>query len=247
VRCVERLRRVASETLEAGKIPLVMGGEHTLAVAGISAALQHFDGDLGLLWIDAHADINTPGSSTTGNIHGMPLAALAGWPSEATRELDVEWRELREVLGDGPWLDLQRVIWYGLREVDLVERPRLTGLPITMHEIDRHGVEAVVGLIDERFRNLGVRNLWISFDVDALDPIFAPGTGTAVRGGLTYREAHLTAELIREALDAEDCPYRLVGVDLVETNPVYDSLNATANMSVGWLASLFGKTILGRR
>jgi arginase len=114
-----------------------------------------------------------------------------------------------------------------------------------MQDIDRFGMERVVQEFDEWMRGNGARNLWISFDVDALDPILAPGTGTAVRGGLSYREGHLCAELLRENLDATDCPYQLVGLDLVETNPLYDSHNETARMAVEWIASLFGKTILG--
>lgn len=244
---VKDLRELVMTSLIGGRVPVVLGGEHSLAMAGISAAIQHFEGDLGLLWIDAHADINTPDTSDTGNIHGMPVAALAGLPSGSEGQVDDEWRQLLGALDLSQKLDLEATVWYGLRDVDRAERPRLAGLPITMHDIDRHGVEAEVNRLCSWFDRSGVRQLWISFDVDALDPILAPGTGTGVRGGLTYREAHLTAELIREALDARGCRFKLVGVDLVETNPLYDSQNETAKMSVEWLASLFGKTILGTR
>jgi len=247
LQCVGELREKVLESLEGGRVPVVLGGDHSLGMAGVSAALQCFQGDLGLLWIDAHADINTPGSSDSGNVHGMPVAALAGLPSDCEGQVDLEWHELSDVLGRDYRLDLEATIWYGLRDVDPTERSRLAGCPITMHDIDRHGVQAMVSRIDEWYIQSGVRQIWISFDVDALDPILAPGTGTGVRGGLTYREAHLTAELIREALDARCCPYRLVGVDIVETNPLYDSRNETAKVSVEWLASLFGKTILGTR
>jgi arginase len=247
LKCVSQLRSTVLESLREDRIPIVLGGEHTLAMSGVSAALQHFEGDLGLLWIDAHADINTPGSTNSGNVHGMPVAALAGMSSDTDGKPNEEWEELLTVLGSGPRLDLEATVWYGLRDVDPAERNRLAGLPITMHQIDRYGVGSVVSMIDEWYRKSGVRQLWISFDVDALDPILAPGTGTGVRGGLTYREAHLTAELIRESLDERVCPYRLVGVDVVETNPLYDSRNQTAKMSVEWLSSLFGKTILGKR
>jgi len=247
IKCIHLLRERVLESLRGGRIPVVIGGEHSLAMGGVSAALQHFEGDLGLLWIDAHADINTPGSSSTGNLHGMPVAALAGLPSDAVGKTDDEWRGLLQALGPTYRLDLEATVWYGLRDVDGAERGRLAGCPITMHDIDRHGVEAMVSRIDDWLRRCGVRQLWISFDVDALDPILAPGTGTGVRGGLTYREAHLTAELIREALDTRSCPYQLAGVDLVETNPLFDTQNQTAKMSVEWIASLFGKTILGTR
>ncbi len=241
---VRVLRSTVLSSLAKGNVPIILGGEHTLAVAGVSAALETFGDGMALLWIDAHADINTPGTSDSGNVHGMPLAALTGMPSGVDGQTDVEWRELQSVL-EGPRLRADRTAWYAIRDVDPHERPRLKGLAITMHDIDRHGVDATVRQLDEWLRRSGAKHLWISFDVDALDPFLAPGTGTAVRGGLSYREAHLCAELIREAIDLPGCPYKLVGVDLVETNPLYDTLNETAKMAVEWIASLFGKTILG--
>jgi len=246
--CTTRLRTVAREIIEAGNTPIVLGGEHTLAMGGISAALNHFAGGVGLLWIDAHADINSPGTTDTGNLHGMPIAALAGMPSGSSGVTDDQWRRLQAALVPKRNLALASTVWFGLRDVDSAERGRVaSGCAITMHDIDRHGVEATVTRIDTFLRQAGVRHLWISFDVDALDPVLAPGTGTGVRGGLTYREAHLTAELIREFLDTPDCPYTLAGVDIVETNPLFDSQNDTAKMAVEWLASLFGKTILGKK
>jgi arginase len=234
--------------LASGNTPIVLGGEHTLAMGGVSAALDRFDGSLGLLWIDAHADINSPGTTDTGNLHGMPIAALAGMSSGATGAADAQWQRLQAALVPGHKLEIANTVWFGLRDVDPAERARVAaGCAITMHDIDRHGVAATVARIDAWLRSAGVRQLWISFDVDALDPVLAPGTGTGVRGGLTYREAHLTAELLREFLDAEGCPYTLVGVDIVETNPLFDSQNETAKMAVEWLSSLFGKTILGRK
>lgn len=241
---VRALQARARETLVKGAVPLILGGEHTLAVAGIGAALEEGD-DLAVLWIDAHADANTPGTSHSGNIHGMPLAALWGLESGAAGVVDRQWRALRDLLGPA-CLRPEWTAWYGLRDVDPAERPRLNGLALTMHDIDRRGVDATMGRFHEWLRGTGATRLWISFDVDALDPVLAPGTGTAVRGGLTYREAHLVAELLREGLDAPGCPYRLAGVDLVETNPLVDRFNETAAMGVEWAASLFGKRILGR-
>jgi len=246
-KCLTELRARTFSALQNDKVPLLLGGEHTIAAAGVGAALQKFNGSLGLLWIDAHADINTPGTSTTGNIHGMPLAALAGLPSETTGRADDEWRELVDLLVVGSKLNLDTTVWFGLRDVDRAERAHLRGHPITMHDIDRIGVVDLVEGMDRWWRKAGIQQIWISFDVDALDPVLAPGTGTGVRGGLTYREAHLTAELLREKLDRKDCPYRLVGADVVETNPLFDSCNETAKMAVEWLSSLFGKTILGTR
>lgn len=236
--------RVAA-AFETGAFPLVLGGEHTLSAASVGAALDATGGDLAVLWIDAHADVNTPGSSDTGNIHGMPIAALAGMPSETDdARIDREWGQLKDALG-ATRLDPARVAWFGLRDVDPAERAHLKGLPITMHEIDRYGIEACLGRVFEWLARTGCRNLWISFDVDALDPFLAPGTGTAVRGGLSYREAHLLAELLSEWLGGESCPVRLVGLDVMETNPIFDANNGTATVAVEWIASLFGKRILG--
>ena len=241
--CVEQLRHFATQALETGDMPLILGGEHTLAAGGISAALERED-HLGLLWIDAHGDVQTPGSSETGNIHGMPIAALQGLPSGVDGPRDVQWRRLLQSLGPKR-LSPSQTAWYGLRDVDPGEKPRIQqGFAVTMHEIDRYGIEETVNRLDIFWRSSNTRRLWISFDVDVLDPILAPGTGTAVRGGLSYREAHLFAELLRERMDEPGCPYKLLGIDVVETNPLADTNNETAKMAVEWVASLLGKTIL---
>jgi arginase len=247
--CVRDLRQRVSEVLAEGSIPMVLGGEHTIALGCVSAALAAHS-DLALLWIDAHADLNVPGTSITGNLHGMPIAALWGLDSrlDPMDARDPEWRQLLQIVGPNR-LAPYRTAWYALRDVDLGEKKHVAEAPgslcLTMHEIDRLGISAAVAEFDRWMRENGARHLWISFDVDALDPVLAPGTGTAVRGGLSYREAHLTAELLHELMNAPDCPYRLVGVDLVETSPVHDTGNMTALMAVEWAASLFGKTVLG--
>jgi arginase len=240
--CVRTLRQRVAESLHEGNLPIMLGGEHTLAVASVSAALQHHGDSLAVLWIDAHADVNTPGGSVTGNLHGMPLAALWGLPSEAVGVQHQQWESLVSALGAAV-LRPERTAWYGLRDVDAAERPRLRGLPLTMHDIDRFGVAATVQRLQLWLEKEGIRKLWVSFDVDVLDPILAPGTGTAVRGGLSYREAHLLAELLHESLRAAGT--ELIGLDLVEVNPLVDRYNETAQVAVEWVASLFGKTILG--
>lgn len=238
------LKREVAEILARGHKPLVLGGEHTLALAGVASALERTNGDLAVLWIDAHADINTPGTSLTGNIHGMPLAALQGLASGIDGQADEDWERLVEEFGSTR-LSPQQVMWYGLRDVDVAERERLKpGLAISMHDVDRNGVEQTMRRVDRWIREAGMKHLWVSFDVDALDPFLAPGTGTAVRGGLTYREAHLMAELLHEFLTVRECPYSLLGLDVMETNPIVDHYNETAKMAVEWVASLFGKTIL---
>ena len=249
--CVKELKLRTIQVFGKGSIPLVIGGEHDLSIGSVAAALEMYDGDLALLWIDAHADINTPSSSRSGNLHGMPLAALQGIPSGYGGKVDLQWRRLLDEIVPPSRLNPERCSWYGLRDVDAAERDLIRRTPgdlaLTMQDVDRRGVVATMREWDSWIRQSGAKNLWISFDVDVLDPILAPGTGTAVRGGLTYREAHLCAELLREFLDAPDCPYQLVGLDVVETNPLFDSNNETAKMAVEWVGSLFGKSIMGER
>ena len=251
LKCLKSLKSQTVDSLDRGAIPLVMGGDHSVAAGSVSGALEVFDGDLALLWIDAHADANTPGTSTTGNLHGMPIAGLQGCPSGTTGRADEEWNQLLEEVVPESRLKPERCAWYGLRDVDPAERDLIRRTPgdlaITMQDVDRRGVVETMRHFDSWIRNTGAKQLWISFDVDALDPILAPGTGTAVRGGLSYREAHLIAELLREFLDAPGCPYVLAGLDVVETNPLFDSNNETAKMAVEWVGSLFGKSILGAR
>jgi arginase len=249
--CVKELKARTSDALKRGSIPLVLGGEHDLSIGSVSAALDHVGSDLALLWIDAHADANTPATSSTGNLHGMPVAALQGKPSGVSGVPDIQWSKILSEVVPSTRLFPERCAWYGLRDVDPGERDLIRDTPgdlaITMHDIDRRGAVHTMQEFDQWMRQTGAKNLWISFDVDALDPILAPGTGTAVRGGLTYREAHLCAELMREFFDAPDCPYKLAGLDVVEVNPLFDTNNETARMAVEWVGSLFGKSILGVR
>lgn len=234
------LKEAVVETLEAERIPMILGGDHSLAIGSIAGALTVFGDDLAVLWVDAHVDINTPKTSKSGNLHGMPVAALLAMKSGVKGPSEAQWRLLTDEIVPRPALAPNRIAWLGVRDADRGEREALRRmpdcLPTTMQDIDRFGVDRVVKEFDAWMRGSGATNLWISFDVDALDPILAPGTGTAVRGGLSYREAHLSAELLRDHLDAPDCPYRLVGLDLVETNPLYDSHNETAQLAVEWIA-----------
>lgn len=244
---VEQLKAATAETLERGDFPLVLGGEHSIAMGCIAAALEATQGDLAVLWIDAHADANVPGGSPTGSLHGMPIGALAARPSGTTGLVDLQWQRLIGACAQRNPLRQDRIAWLGLRDCDPAECDHITSskqsLALTMHDIDRHGLVQAVERFDAWMRLNGAAKLWISFDVDVLDPILAPGTGTAVRGGLTYREGHLLAELLREKLDADG--YDLVGLDVVEVNPTEDHANSTAKIVVEWIASLFGKTILG--
>lgn len=243
-----QLEEMVSDVLREGALPVVLGGDHSLSIGSIAAGLRHYGDDLAVLWVDAHADLNTPATSPSLNLHGMSLAALLGREAALPDPLDVQWAAIRWLVGR-TLLRPSRTAWIGLREVDPGERDAIREmpgcLPITMHDVDRQGIARCAVRFDQWMRRSGARQLWISFDVDAMDPVLAPGTGTAVHGGLTYREAHLLAELLREQMDRDDCGYRLVGLDVVETNPTRDTRNETASMATEWVASLFGKTILG--
>jgi arginase len=248
--CIAELRKRTDASLKLGYTPLILGGDHAIAMGSIAAGLNHYGESMALLWIDAHADVNTPGTSTTGNIHGMPVAALLGLESAVEDERETMWKSLLGTLGPKR-LKIDHMAWLGLRDVDPPERALIRTheqcMASTMADTDRYGLIWELRRFDVWMRAKQATHLWISFDVDALDPILAPGTGTTVTGGFSYREAHLIAEVIYEMLSADGCPYQLAGVDVVEVNPLFDQNNETARMAVQWIGSLFGKSILGAR
>ncbi len=226
----ETCARIAAKVVEesnAGAIPLVLGGDHSVAL-GTLGGLASAHGPGGVLWIDAHPDINTPDTSPSGNVHGMPLAAALGL---AGPDFESEAWPL-------PAVDPRRVALLGIRQLDEGERRLLREAGVrafSMSEIDRIGVERAVREALDRVAGPGFVHL--SFDLDALDPEIAPGVGTPVRGGLTYREAHLALELIAES--------GLVGsLEVVEVNPILDRENTTATTAVELVASALGKTII---
>lgn len=249
------LRAAVSASLGRGAVPLVLGGDHSVSIGSVSAALNHLGDRLALLWIDAHADCNSPGTTPSGNLHGMPIAALAGLadPSDPRQpwaaDLDRVWAEVIELAGPAR-LPLRNVAWFGLREVDAGEAARILGAPscycATMQTVDERGVGACVDGFWEWADQARVTHVWVSMDVDVLDPVFAPGTGTAVRGGLSYREGHLLAEMLREGFDHRSSP-ALAGLDVVEVNPLRDHANSTANVALEWILSFFGQSILHER
>jgi arginase len=209
-----------------GLMPLVLGGDHSIAM-GTLAGLNHELGRGGVLWVDAHGDINTPDSSPSGNVHGMPLAAALG-----ACGFEIEG------LGATPWVDPARVALVGVRELDAGEKALARELDLcvlTMADIDRRGIasamhEALTVVQGPSFVHL-------SLDVDVCDPEIAPGVGTPVRGGLSYREAHLAMELIAEA-------GLLTSLEVVEVNPILDHANATGALAVELVASALGARIL---
>jgi len=229
--CGQIFERVFA-SVEQGAIPITLGGDHSIAagsVAAVSAVHRGRGARIGLLWIDAHADMNTPESSPSGNVHGMPLAALLGFGPAA----------LVEIGGPGAKVDPRNVAVVGLRAIDEAEKRivRQSGVhAYTMADIDRRGISAV---LEEALRHVldGTCGVHLSLDVDGLDPEIAPGVGTPVRGGLSYRESHLAMEMVAESR-------RILGVDVVEVNPILDQHNATAEMGCELVLSAFGKSIL---
>ncbi|HIA28463.1 MAG TPA: arginase [Planctomycetes bacterium] len=231
------LCKLVSGVLDRGALPLVIGGDHSIAIGTISGAATYLhDKDpsvkppkVGVLWFDAHADLNTPETSPTGNIHGMPVSILLGQGPP----------ELVEIGFDGAKVDPSRFVQIGLRDLDLSEQKRLKELELTaytMEDIDRRGlVEVTTEAIAVATRDVDV--LHVSFDIDVLDPRFAPGTGTARVGGLTYREAHLALEMVADS-------GRLSSFEMVEVNPILDERNKTAEVATSLIASALGKRIL---
>ncbi|HKS07840.1 MAG TPA: arginase [Gemmatimonadaceae bacterium] len=228
-------RALADETFaaaSAGKIPLVLGGDHSLAagsVAGVARAARKRGERVGLIWIDAHADLNTPSSSISGNVHGMPLAALIGHGDKA----------LADIAGGGAALKGEHVALVGIRDLDAGERAHIRewGVQLySMRDIDQRGLGACVTDAIARVSE-GTSGFCCSFDADAVDPSAAPGVGTPVRGGLTFREAHLALELIADT-------GKLLGLDIVEVNPILDVKNETAELAVGLAASALGQRIV---
>jgi arginase len=219
--------RLVGRALDEEALPLVLGGDHSVAL-GTLGGLAHARGAGGVLWIDAHGDLNTPETSPSGNVHGMPLAAVVGLTNG--RFASDVWTL--------PAVDPRRVALVGLRELDRQERERIRELGIrayTMSDVDRIGIERAVR--ESLDHVAGPNFVHVSLDMDALDPEFAPGVGTPVRGGLTYREAHLALELVAESGVAGS-------LEVVEVNPILDRENETASLAVELVASALGKTIL---
>ena len=231
-RVCDKLYQTARESQEEGALPLILGGDHSLAAGSVAASAARARGQnqsIALLWIDAHGDMNTPASSPSGNVHGMPLAALLG-PEPA---------ELSSIGGFSPTVLAEHTALVGVRNLDAREKElvRESGVHVyTMKDIDRLGVAAVMASALEAVGR-GTSGLHVSFDLDVCDPSIAPGVGTLVKGGLNYREAHLLMELIAET-------GRLTALDLVEVNPALDLRNTTAELGVELALSALGMRIL---
>jgi arginase len=223
-----RVAALVSAAVAEGTTPLVLGGDHSVAIGTLGGLARQADGPGGVIWLDAHGDLNTPETSPSGNVHGMPLAAALGLAGD-----DFAHPGLRL-----PAVDPERTALVGVRSLDAPEQERLrnSGVRVfSMSEIDRVGIEHV---LREALDHVGgAPFVHVSLDLDVLDPEVAPGVGTPVRGGLTYREAHLALELVAET--------GLVGsFEVVEVNPILDRENTTAALAVELVASALGKTIL---
>ncbi len=229
---VSGLRDLVDRALEGGGTPVILGGDHSVAMGTISGLAQHFrrrKQRIGLLWFDAHADANTAETTPSGNIHGMPLAVALGLGAPS----------LVNLAGFSPMVDSARASLVGIRDVDQAERANVKASGIgtfTMRDIDERGIRTVMEQAIKR-ASAGTAGIHVSFDLDGVDPELAPGVGTPVPGGLSYREAHLAMEMLADT-------GKVVSAELVEVNPVVDHQNATARLGVELLTSLLGKKIL---
>ena len=229
----EEVRDEVDRALGEGAMPVVLGGDHSIAMGTIAGVSRHFrkqDERIGLIWFDAHGDMNTPETSPSGNIHGMPLAVALG----------IGEKSLVSLAGDeGPMVEGARAAVVGLRDVDPAEKENIRESGIgafTMRDIDERGMRAVMEEAIKRATS-GTAGMHISFDLDGIDPDHAPGVGTASPGGLSYREAHLAMEMLFDT-------GKVLSAEFVEVNPVLDHRNTTAKLGVELLASLLGKKIL---
>lgn len=223
------LAKKVSGFVEAGQFPLVLGGDHSIAI-GTLAGLAETYKNLGVIWYDAHADINTVETSPSGNIHGMPLAVSIGLGHPQLVNLQI----------DGAKLKPENVVIIGARSVDPGERELIKekGIKVfTMHEIDRYGMTTVMEEAIAYLQARSVDGVHLSLDLDGLDPLYTPGVGTPVPGGISYRESHLAMEMLEDS-------GLITSAEFVEVNPILDEQNKTAEVAVGLMGSLFGEKLL---
>ena len=231
-RVCQKLYQQVYQSLEERAVPIVLGGDHSLAAGSVGACADFTaaaGADIGLLWVDAHGDMNTPASSSSGNVHGMPLAALLG-PEPA---------ELSRIGARSPKVRADKTVLIGIRNLDEPEKERILESRVhvfTMKDIDREGIARIM----ERalgIASTGTAGIHVSFDLDVCDPAIAPGVGTPVKGGLNYREAHMVMEMVADSGS-------LLALDLVEINPILDVQNQTAILGAELALSAFGQRIL---
>jgi arginase len=228
----QRVHQLVLASLDEGALPIVLGGDHSLAAGSVAASaayLRRRGEPLGAIWVDAHGDMNSPATSGSGNVHGMPLSALLGH----------EPLELARFAGEEPALQPRYTVLVGIRNLDQIEKETVRASHVhvyTMKDVDRLGIAQVMESAIQ-LAGTGTGGIHVSFDLDVCDPAVAPGVGTPVKGGLDYREAHVVMEMIAES-------GRLIALDLVEVNPTLDLRNTTAELGVELAQSALGKQIL---
>jgi arginase len=231
-RVCQRLYQQVYQSLEEGALPIVIGGDHSLAAGSVGASADFaaaHGGELGLLWVDAHGDMNTPETTHSGNVHGMPLAALVG----------KEPSELARIGRRCPKVRADKTVLIGIRNLDDLEKTQIRKAKVqvfTMKDIDQFGIAAIMKRAIA-IASKGTTGIHVSFDLDVCDPSIAPGVGTPVKGGLDYREAHMVMEMVAESK-------RLMGLDLVEVNPILDTQNQTAVLASELALSAVGMRII---
>ena len=224
-----QLSSKVSEVINQGRFPLVLGGDHSIAIGTLAGLAAHYE-NLGVIWYDAHADLNTPETSPSGNIHGMPLAVSIGLGDE----------RLVNIGGPAPNIKPENIVIIGARSVDPGEREliREKGIKVyTMHEIDRLGMTRIIEETIAYLKLRKVDGVHLSLDLDGLDPLYTPGVGTPVPGGITYRESHLAMEMLEEE-------GIITSAEFVEVNPILDERNKTADVAVALMGSLFGEKLV---
>jgi len=231
-RVCQRLYQQVYQSHEEGALPIVIGGDHSLAAGSVGASADfaaNRGGELGLLWVDAHGDMNTPSTTSSGNVHGMPLAALVG----------KEPSELARIGRRCPKVRADKTVLIGIRNLDYLEKTQIRKAKVhvfTMKDIDQHGIATIMKRAIA-IASKGTSGIHVSFDLDVCDPSIAPGVGTPVKGGLDYREAHMVMEMVAESK-------RLMALDLVEVNPILDMQNQTAALATELALSAVGMRII---
>lgn len=224
-----KLADKVSEVIAKDRFPLVLGGDHSIAIGTLAGLAKNYE-NLGVIWYDAHADMNTEDTSPSGNIHGMPLAVSMGLGNS----------DLVNVHGYAPKVKPENIVIIGARSVDPGERELIKekGIKVfSMHEIDKLGMTEVMNQVMWYLRDREVDGVHLSLDLDGLDPLYTPGVGTPVPGGINYRESHLAMEMLASS-------NLLTSAEFVEVNPILDEKNKTADVAVGLMGSLFGESLV---
>ena len=237
----EMIANLVGDVIDKGQFPLILGGDHSIGAGSLSGILRARP-NTGVIWVDAHADINTPDTSGSGNMHGMPISFLIKDMVDTNGIPGFEWLSSPDMAS--VHLSSDSIVYVGLRDVDTMERKFIKEMNIkafTMYDIDKYGIGAVMDkALNHLLEKDANRPLHLSWDIDAVDPIHAPATGTAVRGGLTYREAHFVAEAVAKS-------GALASVEMVELNPTLSDgagSSETIELGLGLITSLMGKSII---